>query len=387
MTTTARVRVASKLLRWAREHSSATLSEAATRCGRTDAELRTWEDRDSEVPLAALRELANLYAVPLSLFLLAEPPHLPPRPADLRTIAGVVSPAPSMDLAKALNRAAALQVLAQELLEGTEASTFIAGQAEQGDAETLASAQREAVGVGIAQQRKWPDERQALRAWRSVIENRGIFVLQFPMRKAEVRAFSLSHQPPFIVLNQSDFVRARIFSLVHEYAHVLLGTGAICIPGSGRLAMERAAAVEVFCNKFAGAFLVPADALRAEPATARISNASTLPDDQTLDALARKFHVSWAVVWYRMWHLGLISRERFTKKWEDWDWYPTPRSGGGGMTTGERILTTYGLGLSKLVLAAAQRDLISPADVSQYLDFAPGRLGDVEAEVAARAAA
>ncbi|MGH9651146.1 MAG: ImmA/IrrE family metallo-endopeptidase, partial [Terriglobales bacterium] len=176
-----------------------------------------------------------------------------------------MKPEPSVDLAKALNRASALQSLARDLLNETGTPAFAKGQAEQGDADSLADAQRSLIGVTVAEQRGWKDERAGLRAWRLAVERRGIFVLQLPMSKAEVRAFSLSQPPPFIVLNQSDFVRSRVFSLWHEYAHVLLGTGAICMPGSGRRAMEQAAAIEVFCNRFAGAFLVPGDALRTDP--------------------------------------------------------------------------------------------------------------------------
>lgn len=386
MSTAATVRVAPAVLRWAREHSSAALADAAARCEHSPEELASWEAGMADPSLAALRKLAHHYGVPLSVFLLSEPPKVPLRPVDLRAFAGVVSPKPSVDLAKALNRASALQSLARDLIVETGSLEFTPGRTELGDAESLAEVQRGLIGVTVTEQRKWKDERRALRTWRTAIERRGVFVLQLPMSKTEVRAFSLSQQPPFIVLNQSDFVRSRVFSLLHEYAHVLLGNGAICMPGSGRRAMEQAAAVEVFCNRFAGAFLVPGDALKADPLAVEIAKVKTVPDDNVLDRLARRFHVSWAVVWYRMRQLELVSQAVFTKKWADWDSYPIPPGGGGGMTTPERVVATYGLGLTQLVLAAAERDVVTAADVGQYLDFHPSRFSDVEAEIAVRAA-
>lgn len=386
MTTTATVEVAPAVLRWAREHSSVTLADAAARCEHSSDELASWEAGTAEPSLTALRKLAHYYGVPLSVFLLSEPPKVPARPVDLRAFAGVVKPEPGVDLAKALNRASALQSLARDLLAETGAPEFAPGQDEQGDAESLADAQRGLIGVSVAEQRKWRDERAALRAWRMAIERRGVFVLQLPMSKTEVRAFSLSQPPPIIVLNQSDFVRSRVFSLLHEYAHVLLGTGAICMPGSGRRAMEQAAAVEVFCNRFAGAFLVPGVALKADPLAAEIARAKTVPEDNVLERLGRRFHVSWAVIWYRMRQLELVSQAVFTKKWADWDWYPMPPEGGGGMTTPERVVATYGVNLTRLVLSASGQNVVTLADAGLYLGFAPWRLGDVELEVASRAA-
>lgn len=386
MTKVVTVKVASKVLLWARTHSSATLAEAAARSGHSVEDVSSWEQGVAEPPLVALRILANFYGVPVSVFLLSEPPEVPPRPVDLRAFAGVARPRSGVGLAKALNRASALQALARDLLHEEGAAGFVAGKEQHGDAESLAVFQRSEIGVSVAKQRSWKNEREALRAWRSAVENRGIFVLQLPMRKAEVRAFSLSQLPPFIVLNQSDFVRSRVFSLWHEYAHVLLGSGAICMPGSGRRAMEQSAAIEVFCNRFAGAFLVPGEALRADPIAVEIAKANIVPEDSLLDRLARRFHVSWAVIWYRMRQLDLVPQSVFTKKWQDWDWFPIPPDGGGGMTTPERVVATYGLGFTHLVLSASGQNRVTAADAAQYLGLAPWHLDDIQSEVSSRAA-
>jgi len=391
MTAAASVKVTPDVLVWAREHSAASLDEAVARTKHELAEVLDWEAGKADPPLTALRELANLYGVPLTVFMLDARPKVQPRPVDMRAFTGVTKPEPSLELAKALNRAAALQTLAHDLMEELGIPTTVTGPADQGDAEQLAATQRALVGVSLETQRKWKDERHALREWRAAIERRGVFVIQLSMkkagsRKADVKAFSLSQQPPLIVLNQSDFVRSRVFSLIHEYAHVLLGTGAICLPGSGRRAMEQSPAVEVFCNRFAGAFLVPGDALKADALATQISKSRKVPDDATLEKLARRFHVSWAVVWYRLRHLDMISQAMFAKKWEDWDWYPMPGEGGGGMTHGERVMATYGTSLASLVLDASARNIVTTADVGQYLSFPAWRYADVETELSIRTA-
>lgn len=386
MTTAATVKVSPDVLRWAREQSAVSVGDAAARAKHTAEEVEAWEAGTAEPTLTGLRELAAFYGVPLSVFMLSKRPKLPARPVDLRAFAGVVQPEPSRGLALALNRAAALQTAAGGLMTELGRPAATPGQMHQGDAETLAVTHRAMLGVTLDEQRRWRDERAALRAWRNAVERRDVFVLQLPMPKAEVRAFSLSQVPPVIVLNQSDFVRSRVFSLMHEYAHVLLGTGAICLPGSGRRAIEQAASVEVFCNRFAGAVLVPGDALNRDPLAIEIAKSRKVPDKDLLDKLARRFHVSTAVLWYRMWHLELITQSVFTKLWEDWDRFPIPHSGGGGMTTGERVLATYGVSLTSLVLDAASREVLAPGDAGQYLGFPSSRQSDVESELADRLA-
>lgn len=386
MAAAATVRVTPAVLRDARLYAGASVAQAAQHCDHDGAEVDGWEQGTADPPLAALRDLASLYVIPLTAFLLNSFPPLSQRPPDLRVFAGVSKPEATMELAQALNRASALQTLALDLMAELDIAPPERPTAEPGDAEELAAGKRATLGVSLDTQRKWGNPWTALRGWRTAIEQHGVFVIQLPIAGGEVKAFSLSQEPPVIVLNQSDYVRSRVFSLMHEYAHVLLGTGAICMPGSGRKAMEQSSVVEVFCNQFAGAVLVPSRALRQNALAQEISRASTVPDDATLEHLAAQFYVSWAVVWYRLRHLGLITQGIFSKKWEDWDSYPPRPPGRPAMTYGQRTLSTYGVGLSSLVLSAADKSVITTADAAQYLTFPASHIADVQAELSLRTA-
>jgi Zn-dependent peptidase ImmA (M78 family) len=386
MAAAATVMVAPETLRDARLYAGASIAQAARACDHDDADVDSWEQGNADPPLAALRDLAALYAIPLTAFLLETFPPLPRRPPDLRTFAGVAKPEATLELTRALNRASALQTLSGELLGELDVTLPDHPTAQPGDAEEVAAGQRTTLGVSLDAQRKWGNPWTALRGWRNAIEQRGVFTLQLPIAGGEVKAFSLSGEPPVIVLNQSDFVRSRVFSVMHEYAHVLLGSGAICIPGSGRKAMEQSPEIERFCNRFAGAILVPGPALRQNALAQELGRVTSVPDEATLERLAAQFHVSWAVVWYRLRHLGLISHAMFAKKFEDWDSYPTPPPGRPARTHGQRTLSTYGAGLSSLVLFAAEKSVITTADAAQYLTFPASHIGDVQAELSQRTA-
>ena len=77
---------------------------------------------------------------------------------------------------------------------------------------------------------------------------------------AEARGFSIAERPlPAVVVNIKDSVYGRIFTLIHEFTHVLLNRGGICDVDEG--ADNDHEDVEIFCNHVAGATLVPRDVL------------------------------------------------------------------------------------------------------------------------------
>ena len=90
---------------------------------------------------------------------------------------------------------------------------------------------RAAIGIDLEEQIAWPSVWQALKHWRAAVEAQHAYVFQLKMPIEEARGFSLLEQRcPAIVLNQSDAPAARIFTLFHEYAHLLLAKPGLCTP-------------------------------------------------------------------------------------------------------------------------------------------------------------
>jgi len=78
----------------------------------------------------------------------------------------------------------------------------------------------------------------------------------------EIRGFSLvrEERPPVIVISSQDSPNGRIFTLFHEYSHILLEESGLCIPSE--VIDKGQQDVEKFCNEFAGNFLVPTHHLK-----------------------------------------------------------------------------------------------------------------------------
>jgi Zn-dependent peptidase ImmA (M78 family) len=79
--------------------------------------------------------------------------------------------------------------------------------------------------------------------------------------------------------------------MVHEFVHLLLHADGVCDLDERKKPQSEEALVEAFCNRVAGAVLVPAPALLAAPGVAEASRGKDWSDDE-LVALARRFWVS-----------------------------------------------------------------------------------------------
>jgi Zn-dependent peptidase ImmA (M78 family) len=114
---------------------------------------------------------------------------------------------------------------------------------------------------------------------------------------------------PVALINSKDADVAKTFTLIHELAHILLGESAITASGSD-FAIEPENTAERFCNHFAAEVLVPYDSF-----VELVPKGWQHRDDEFLQATARKYRVSRAVIAYRMVETGIAKREWLIEKW------------------------------------------------------------------------
>jgi Zn-dependent peptidase ImmA (M78 family) len=364
-----------RVLVWARESAGVTPDEAAKRAHRVVEDFEAWEQGEARPTVSALRELAKLYRRPLAALLLPEP-RPTPVPADFR--AGDKKGKLSRDTLLSLRRAVRLREIAHELDGGEQrlqlGSTGSA-QLTASSAEEAAVEERTRLRISREAQSGWSDYYEAFRVWRGVVEELGILVFQMHMPVDEVRGFSLSEETPAaIVLNSADFVGARIFTLFHEYGHLLLGRGGICFPESDQRPTPNEREIERFCNRFAGAFLIPKDELLNGSLVASLATERPYPSDAMFNPLTSRYRVSRQVIWYRLRHLGLISDGVFRAKWDEWMTQPKPKrsSGGGGLSSVDRCLSERGTRFASMVVEAERRGVLDFADAIDSLGIRAG---------------
>ena len=122
----------------------------------------------------------------------------------------------------------------------------------------------------------------------------------FLLTSKAARGFCIAEKPlPVIVLNPKDSPYGRIFTLMHELAHIALGRSAVQNTGFGDINHPNLNRTEVFCNQVAAEALVPASELL------KIVQLQTLKEN--LPSLSKRFHVSSEVIMRRLLTLEVVS--------------------------------------------------------------------------------
>src|SRR5206468_13118221 len=216
------------LLVWARERSGVAIEEAAAKLKIETALLRAWENPDSEErpTIAQVRKLGEIYKRPLAVFFLQEPPRDFDAQREFRRLPGVTPQNESPEMRVALRVALFRREAARDLYEqlGEEIPVFDAKADPSEPFERVGARIRELLGIDWDTQLGWPTAYAALNAWRAAVENLGILVFQSgEMTVDEMRGISIPHGPlPVILLNSGDAPHGRIFTLLHESAHIIL---------------------------------------------------------------------------------------------------------------------------------------------------------------------
>ncbi len=311
-----KVSVEPAVLTWARESIGMSIEAVVQKIkGITVNTIKEWEKKDSTLKptFAQIERLSTIYKRPLSAFLLPAPPK-EPFPEDFRTLPSKEKQSLKPKTHLAIRKARRFQYSAIELIKelGEESKKLPIKANLSDNPETLAEKVRIQFGIKGFPRRASFTKETALDEWIKILENNGILVFQISITKnKEIRGFSLiDEDAPAIVLRRSDETSAKIFTLFHELAHLLLQEGGICD-------LESDVSHERFCNHFAGAFLVPKGKLLNHSIVKANVQAREWPESFLKD-IARDFKVSKEVILRRLWILGLTTKEYYLKKHKEW---------------------------------------------------------------------
>jgi len=378
------------LLRWARETAGLAPGDASKKIGVKPARLAEWEEGRLRPTIAQLRKAANVYRRPFAVFFLGEPPSQPVPLHDFRRLVDEPPGQLSPELLLEMRRARRRRAVAFDLLTDLgHAVPEIPLRARLGDdPEAAATEARTWLGISTDEQARWAGEYEPLTAWLTILEARGVLVFQtsdVPLE--EMRGFSLNERRlPVILLNAKDAPRGRVFTLMHEFTHLVLSQGGVCDPlRPGRHARTDDERIEVYCNRVAGAILVPRDALLAHPVVAPLRGPREW-SDEALQRLAEQFAVSREVVLRRLLILGRTTdafyerkRAQYLAQYQALATRAREREGFAPLF--RVVVRDNGRRYTRLVLEALDRERITLADVSEYLGVRLKHLGDIAGAV------
>ena len=386
-----------ELLIWARQSAGFSLDAAAAKLRVSEDRLRSWEMGEARPTIAQLRTAAKVYKRPLAIFYLPEPPLDFQPLRDYRRVPDAQLGQLSPGLLAVIRRAHAVREAALELRELADEPVDPAPKLDEGttDPERYGAAARALLGVTLAQQAGWSDPRRALNAWLDAVSGLDVLVLQaqsIPVQ--EMRGFSIStDRLPVVVLNGGDFPRGRIFTLLHEFAHVLRHADGVCDVLPRRQARGPADEIEIFCNQVAAAALMPLDAFRAEP-TLQNSPAEGRWSEGIIRDLSEKYSVSQEAIVRRLYSVGLADwdflqdkeaeyRAAYQAFREEQKRKRDEEERSGGPSYYRMKVRDLGRGFIESALDAYYRRAITGSDLSEYLEIKLNGLPKLEAELAA----
>jgi len=240
------------------------------------------------------------------------------------------------------------------------------------EAVALAKEWRERWGITDSEQLDWQDANKLYTSLRSFIEGLGILVLhrQFKTDEAAGLYVHISNGPHSIVINTTGSSKARkLFTLAHEFGHVLLRAEGASNPSVLRNKIER------FCNRFAASLLAPKRLI--EKALRRFGY-TPIPDDDFIRLFARKIGLSQEATYVRLVQTGHLERRGYLawkSKFGNTNHVPSgDQSDGGGGGTANPIRdkhTQFGSALLRILKSARNRGDLDEIDIYRLCGLKP----------------
>ncbi|MDB9404065.1 XRE family transcriptional regulator [Microcystis aeruginosa CS-1036] len=311
-----------KIIQWARERARYSLESVAVKFKKDVSVIEKWESGEDFPTYSQLEKLAEIYKRPLALFFFPEPPLEAEEKQEFRTLPDFEIENLAADTIYALRQAKAMQLSLQEINNGINPSTKKIFQdiavSSSDDLRKLAEQIRNYLNVTLEEQLTWNDRETALKKWRSVVEEAGIFIFKRSFKQREISGFCLIDiEFPIIYLNNTTEKSRQIFTIFHELAHILLQTNGITKSDDRYINSLQGAnkSIEIFCNKFAAEFLLP-NHVFSEIIRETVVNVND--NDKIISKISSDYKVSREVVLRKLLDNNFISQKEYTLKVNEW---------------------------------------------------------------------
>ncbi|OQB46448.1 MAG: hypothetical protein BWY01_00614 [Synergistetes bacterium ADurb.Bin155] len=391
--------VTTEVLVWARERAGYSIDEAvakakirAGRDGKSPEErLLSWESGESAPTATQLKDLARIYFLPVITFFLPSPPIEVSGLKDFRTIGNhrftVSSP-------KFLALKLRIESLHDTLKEISEADPeplvpFVGSLTMETPIEKAVETINSLIPWSVPVPANLRTPRDAFNELREKIQVLGVYVTlrgdlgsyHTQIQPSEFRGIAIADKiAPLIVINPYDSDAAHVFTLIHEFVHILLGNSAIS--NLDDQISQKYVKEELFCNSVTAEFLVPEKYL-LQIIPEDIGSMDLQEFANEVAVIAKDFHVSRLVIARKLKDLKYINDSTY---WTFYDslaqagkksWERGSRKGG----PSANVVAKYRLGekLASRIIEAADSGIISYSSASYALNIKAGRFDKVMA--------
>lgn len=256
------VTISQSVLNWVVAHVQSTNSASTALLD----SLQKWTSGEKTPTFNQIEKVSRATGIPLGYFFLREPPKEDLSLLQYRTVDSLELHNPSRNLIDTIHDMERIQEwMRDELIsDGVPEVSFI-GTQRKSDVATFTSSIREYLGLT----EKWFEHQSntddAYKYLRGLISDSGVIVMMSGIVGSnthrtldinEFRAFTIIDKyAPLIFINSNDSTNGKLFSLLHEYAHIWLGTDNFY---NDRYSTGTTVGkAEILCNAVAAELLVP----------------------------------------------------------------------------------------------------------------------------------
>ncbi|HML94457.1 MAG TPA: ImmA/IrrE family metallo-endopeptidase [Thermodesulfobacteriota bacterium] len=361
-----RIPITPSVLKWARERSGFSIQEMTDRY----KFYGEWESGDSYPTYNQLEQLSDKFKCPIVVFFFPEPPELEPIEKSFRTLPEIEFEYMPPMVRMQIRKAKAMQLNLIELHEGINPSrNFIIRDLDldlKKSTNELASEVRDYLQIPLKEQVDWHNHYEAFDNWRNLLTTHGVYVFKDAFRANGYSGICLYHdQFPLIYVNNSTAITRQIFTLFHELAHLLFHTSGIDKENDNYIDILRnnERRIEIFCNEFAGKFLVPDTDFTESIIGLKIN-------EQNISSLANKYKVSREVILRKYLDRNMVSSQLYREKVAVWMEENNKSKGEGGNYYYTQI-TYLGHPYIDLALTKYHQNRFDALQLSDYLNIQP----------------
>ncbi len=364
--------VTPSVMKWARERARLDVSTAAHKLGRPEDDIVRWESGEKRPTFAQAKKASEVYKRSLAVFYLPEPPKDFDTIKDFRLLPDKSLGEWSPELALLIRQVMVKKQWLSEYLEDIEMEkvTFVGSATTKMSPIEVANEIHKHLNLDISEQIKCKDPREAFNLWSERVEMVGVNICrQGGIESEEARGFALTDEyAPFIYINSNDSFAGRLFTLVHELAHLWINQPGISnLVGNYSRARSAEAIIEHYCNQVAGKTLVDDNIL--------LSKWKDRNQDESLveqiQGIGRYFCVSSEVIARSLLEVNRISQQEYRKLrrffLKEWKEYKRKKSSG-FLVYGHKRVLENGNYFSQEVLGAYQQGKILARDASGLLN-------------------
>ncbi len=375
---TAYAQINPNILPWARERARMSVSALAKKLNVREDKIDAWEKGDKPPTFKQAQNFADKTHIPFGYLFLNTPPTEELPLPDLRTIGNEAPRRPSPELIDIVQLVIQRQQWFLEYLneQSVDNNPHIGRFKVSDSVGKIVSDMRKTLGVSLYPDRGTWENYFRLLVQR--IESIGVLVMRQsyidhhtrPLSVKEFRGFAI-YDPvaPVIFINQADAPSARLFTLIHELAHIWIAKSGITDAKPNTAVKE-----EVLCNAVAAEFLVPAKEFLLYWQDSRSWEENIL-------ILETHFHVSKWVIARRAQSLHKISLQQYQDYVDDlYEQYKKEKTS--GAPPHYRIKKgQISERFSKALVSEALSGRVLLRDAGKLLGMAPGNIGKFAKEL------